>query len=126
MKLLVDTHVLLWALADPDQLSSRARVMISDSGNVVFVSMASLWEIGIKKSLGKIELPDTFFTSVKAAGFEILPIQLSHIQVLGELPFHHRDPFDRMLVAQAQHEQLWLVSCDAEINKYLPGMILWD
>lgn len=126
MKLLVDTHVLLWALADPEQLSSRARMVVSDPGNVLFVSMASLWEIGIKKSLGKIELPNTFFTSVKTAGFEILPIQISHIQILGDLPFHHRDPFDRMLVAQAQHEQLLLVSRDDEIKKYLPGMTVWD
>lgn len=126
MKILVDTHVLLWALSDPERLSEQARMAIADPANVVFVSMASLWEIGIKQSLGKIELPNTFYTALKTAGFEILPIQLSHVQLVVTLPFHHRDPFDRMLVAQAQQEQLMLVSCDAEIKKYVPGMMLWD
>lgn len=125
MKLLVDTHALLWAVADEQQLAAEARTAIADPSNVVFVSMASLWEISIKRSLGKIELPTAFYNSLKTAGFEILPILLEHVERSAKLPFHHRDPFDRMLVAQAQHEQLVLVTRDMDMQKYAINTI-WN
>lgn len=118
MKLLLDTHTLLWAVSKEEFLNEQARQEIASEINVVFVSIASLWEIRIKESLGKIILPPDFYQGIGPSGFEILPITLAHLETLGRLPSHHRDPFDRMLIAQAQCEQLLLVSRDEEIRKY--------
>lgn len=118
MHLLVDTHALLWAVENKPKLSQPARLAISDENNVVFVSLASLWEIKIKESLGKIEVPKNFYKNLEPAGYELLPVTLQHIEALGKLPLHHRDPFDRMIVVQAQCEQLVLVTGDPEIKKY--------
>ncbi len=118
MAYLLDTHSLLWALGKPDALSDSARTAIGDANNVIHVSTASLWECAIKASIGKLELPEDFFDAVTAAGFEELQIRISHLKVYGVLPMHHRDPFDRMLVAQATAESLTLISRDPKIAEY--------
>jgi len=118
MRFLVDTHALLWALGEPRCLSSAAREAISDPANLIVVSSASLWECVIKASIGKLDLPEDFFDSIPEAGYEVLPIRITHLNVYRTLPMHHRDPFDRMLVAQARAEALTLISRDPEIAKY--------
>ena len=117
-KLLLDTHTLLWWLADDPQLGSRARARIEDERNTVFVSAASAWEISIKKALGKLEAPDNLDSFVEDEGFSKLAISFFHGEKAGELPPLHRDPFDRMLIAQAQAEGLDIVTRDAMIAKY--------
>ena len=123
MKILLDTHVLLWSMQALDTVREDARQAICSNNNIVFASISSLWEISIKSSLGKLTLPPNFFTSFSSHGYELLPITLDHIQTLRRLPHHHRDPFDRMLVAQAQWEQLLLVTRDEEIKKYEVGLL---
>ena len=118
MRFLVDTHALLWALGEPSALSLKAKEAISDPANLIVVSSASLWECAIKVSIGKLDLPEDFFDSIPEAGYEVLPIRISHLNVYRTLPMHHRDPFDRMLVAQARAEALTLISRDPEITKY--------
>ena len=118
MGYLLDTHSLLWALGEPDALSNRARAAIGDTGSIIHVSTASLWECAIKASIGKLELPEEFFDAITMAGFEELQIRIPHLQAYVELPMHHRDPFDRMLVAQAAAESLTLISKDLKIAEY--------
>lgn len=118
MKLLLDTHTLLWAILDPKRLSTKEQNEIVSSDNLVFVSIVSLWELTIKQGLKKIQLPLNLFNQVENEGFEILPITFGHLNQLKDLPLLHRDPFDRMLVAQAQADQLMLVTRDTEIRKY--------
>ena len=101
MRLLLDTSALLLALSEPERLSSDARAGIEDPGSTVLVSAASVWEIAIKRTLGKLEAPETVVGAVPDAGFETLDITPGHAERAGSLPPHHRDPFDRMLVAQA-------------------------
>ena len=118
MKILLDTHVLVWALSSPEKIKPKVQDLLVDTDNIVFVSIASLWELQIKKSLNKISLPDDFISQLQENGFELLDINYKHITKLAELPLIHRDPFDRMLVAQTIHENLSLVTNDLEIMKY--------
>ena len=118
MNLLLDTHTLIWALEDNPSLSELARVAIVDGENMVFISAVSVWEISIKKALGKLEAPDTLLDEIERIRFTPLDITLEHADRAGKLPAIHLDPFDRMLIAQAQSEQLTLVTRDAEIQKY--------
>lgn len=118
MKLLLDTHILLWALMDPSRLSQAVRKAIESQETLIYVSLALLWELRIKETIGKITLPNNFYTALEPAGYELLSIKPKHIQEYGTLPMHHRDPFDRMLIAQARCEQLILASEDASIKKY--------
>ena len=118
MKILLDTHVLVWALSSPEKIKPKVQDLLVDIDNIVFVSIASLWELQIKKSLNKISLPDDFISQLQENGFELLDINYKHIAKLAELPLIHRDPFDRMLVAQTIHENLSLVTNDLEIIKY--------
>ena len=117
-RFLLDTHALLWWLADSKQLGDRCREMISDQRNQVFVSAATTWEISVKMSLGKLEAPEDMDSVVEDEGFSKLPISLYHGQIAGCLPAIHRDPFDRMLIAQAQAEGMILVTADEHIPKY--------
>jgi PIN domain nuclease of toxin-antitoxin system len=117
-RLLLDTHVLLWWLGDNKALAQAARDAIGSPDNIVYVSAASIWEIAIKKSLGKLRAPDDFESMVEAEGFEALPISLFHAEQAGALPPLHRDPFDRMLVAQAQAEGLIVISQDRRLAQY--------
>ena len=117
MRLLLDTNLLLWWLAD-DGLNAQARDAIADPGNVVVVSAASAWEISIKKALGKLATPDDLEYQVQTGGFVALPINIAHGIAAGQLPHHHEDPFDRMLIAQAFAEGLTIVTRDKRFNDY--------
>ena len=117
-RLLLDTHAFLWWLVDEPRLGEEARARIAEPANAVFVSAATGWEIGIKKALGKLQAPDDLDALVEAEGFTHLPITFFHGEQAGALPDHHRDPFDRMLVAQAQAEGLVLVTRDPQIRAY--------
>ena len=118
MRILLDTRVLLWWLEGSPSLSAQARELIRDPENTVFVSAVSLWEIWLKQSLGKLRLPVDFTGRLAAESFESLPLLASHPRQVSLLPWRHRDPFDRMLIAQATVEGLALVSRDAEIRRY--------
>lgn len=119
-RVLLDTHAFLWWLADDARLGPKARGVIADPENTVYVSAATGWEIAIKAGLGKLELdvPDSLDALVEDEGFVHLPITFFHGEQAGWLPGHHRDPFDRMLVAQAQAEGLRIVSADPDIRSY--------
>lgn len=117
-RLLLDTHVLLWWLADDPSLGKKAKAAIMDGRNEVYVSAASTWEISIKKSLDKLVAPDDMDTIVEEESFMKLPISLYHGQIAGTLPPHHRDPFDRMLIAQAQAEGLAIATSDGIFSRY--------
>jgi PIN domain nuclease of toxin-antitoxin system len=118
MNLLLDTHVLLWWLDDYATLSKQAKDAIADGKNLVFISAAVIWEIRIKQSLGKLELPHNFRKVLDSQPFEQLDITLEHAYAVGDLPAHHRDPFDRILVAQTKVEHLTLVTRDIHLKKY--------
>lgn len=119
MKLLLDTHALLWWLADDQRLSARARALIANENNQVFVSAVSGWEIGIKRALGRLEVnTDRLLDEMRRTGFELLHVHFRHGLVAGDLPPHHRDPFDRMLIAQARCEGMTLVSKDGAFSGY--------
>lgn len=117
MRLLLDTHALLWWLAD-EGLTDGARDAIADPNNVVLVSAASAWEISIKKTLGKLSAPDDLERQVAESGFVPLPISLTHGIAAGQLPRHHDDPFDRVLIAQAYTEGLTIVTRDKRFADY--------
>ena len=118
MNLLLDTHVLLWWLDDYPDLSKKAKDAISNGGNLVFISAVVIWEIRIKQSLGKLEIPSNFRNVLDSQPFEQLDITVEHAHAIGNLPAHHRDPFDRMLVAQTKVEHLTLVTRDIHLKKY--------
>lgn len=122
MKLLLDTHTFLWWIRDDDSLGRRARKAIADERNQCFLSMASCWEMAIKKGLGKLDVPeplDGFVAEQVAANrFSILPIDLRHVSHVSRLAFHHRDPFDRLLAAQATEESMSIASADPIFQKY--------
>lgn len=118
MNLLLDTHVLLWWLGDDPSLSSSARKVIADPDNTVFLSAVVVWEIRIKEALEKLRLPTGFSETLADQPFVELPIRVEHAHAVGELPEIHRDPFDRMLVAQARVEGFELVTRDAAIREY--------
>jgi PIN domain nuclease of toxin-antitoxin system len=128
VRLLLDTHAFLWFILDDAKLSKLAKDLIADGDNAVEISPASYWEIAIKISLGKYALPESYagFMERELTGndFRILPIEPRHTAVLIDLPFHHRDPFDRLLVAQAISEQIPLVSGDTALDAY-PVTRLW-
>lgn len=117
MRLLLDTHALLRWLADED-LTDQVREAIADPGNLVMVSAASAWEISIKKALGKLTAPDDIERQVDEGGFTPLPITIAHGIAAGQLPRHHDDPFDRMLIAQAFAEGLTVVTHDKRFADY--------
>jgi PIN domain nuclease of toxin-antitoxin system len=116
--LLLDTHVFLWWNADDPVLGPRVREAIADPGNIVFVSAASAWEVAVKREVGKLDAPGAISAWIAEGGFAELAIEVDHAIASAELPKHHRDPFDRLLIAQARLEQLTLVTNDAEIAKY--------
>lgn len=117
-RLLLDTHAFLWWLADDPALGGQARSRIADPVNPVFVSAATGWEIGIKRALGKLTAPDDLDSLVESEGFAHLPVTFFHGEQAGALPHYHRDPFDRMLIAQAQAEGLVIVTRDPVIRAY--------
>lgn len=121
MKLLLDTHILLWFQAGDPALPTAAEQAIRSEANEAFVSMVSLWEIGLKHSIGKLPLRmplDAFFNTITEAPFRILALEQPHIVEASTLPLHHRDPFDRMLIGQAKHEGMQLITVDAQFKAY--------
>jgi len=118
MRLLLDTHAFLWWVSDWDRIAEPAREAISDPGNDVFVSAVSGWEIGTKKAKGRLTAPDNLADVVEEKRFAHLPLTFEHAERAATLPPHHRDPFDRMLIAQAQAERLVLVTRDVRIPLY--------
>jgi PIN domain nuclease of toxin-antitoxin system len=119
VRLLLDTHVLLWWLADDRHLSKEARTMIANGNNQLLVSAASIWEIAIKAGLGRINIElDDLEDAIVKSGFQPLPIAVQHAIRVGRLPDVHRDPFDRMLVAQASIEELRLITHDRVFERY--------
>jgi PIN domain nuclease of toxin-antitoxin system len=118
LRLLLDTHLLLWWLEASPSLPATARDLIRDPENTVFASAVSLWEIRLKQSLGKLRLPVDFSERLAGEPFESLPLMASHTRQVGLLPWHHRDPFDRMLVAQALAEKLVLLTADEALAAY--------
>jgi PIN domain nuclease of toxin-antitoxin system len=128
VKVLLDTHALLWWLLDEPEMSNQARAIIADPGNEILVSSASAWEIATKFRLGKIphigNLVQTLPEMLQKARMDVLPVSLAHALAAGNLPGPHRDPFDRMLIAQSRIEDLPFVTKDPVFKEYLPN-ILW-
>jgi PIN domain nuclease of toxin-antitoxin system len=118
VRLLLDTHALLWWIDAHERLSREAYAAIEDPANDVFVSSISPWEIEVKQALGKLRAPAHLRDRLHDAGFSPLVITLDHGFAVGELPLHHQDPFDRMLVAQARLEGLTMVTRDPQIARY--------
>lgn len=118
MRVLLDTQVLLWAVLDSPRLGDRARQVISGADQVL-VSAASVWEVAIKSSVGKLDLdPQQLLAAIAETGFTELPITAGHAARTATLPWHHRDPFDRLLVAQALTEPLHLMTADRQLVRY--------
>ncbi len=122
MKVLLDTHAFLWWITDDPRLSPRAREIIADGTNVLFLSASSGWEIAIKAKLGRLRLPDEperfILKQLESNAIEVLPVQMSNALHVYALPDHHRDPFDRLLIAQAQLEKLPILTADPQISRY--------
>jgi PIN domain nuclease of toxin-antitoxin system len=121
MNTLIDTHTLIWFLNGDDDLSDRAKKIIEESDAVNFVSIASLWEMAIKISLGKLELKRPFaeiLVQIENSGFQILPITFEDTLILSNLPFHHRDPFDRIIISQSLNNKLTIISKDKHFSAY--------
>lgn len=121
MKLLLDSHILLWFQAGDPALPRTAEQAIRSEANEAYVSMVSFWEIGLKHSIGKLPLLmplDAFFDTIIEAPFQVLPLERPHILAASALPLHHRDPFDRMLIGQAKHEGMHLITVDAQFKAY--------
>ena len=122
MKVLLDTHALLWLLAGDKRLSKTSRKVFLNIENRLYFSIASLWEICIKKSLGKISLKnkwlDTIQEEMKSNSIQWLPVEVSHCVKVIDLPFYHRDPFDRILIAQAMTEDMAILSSDSRLSAY--------
>ena len=122
MKYLLDTHSLIWFIGGDAQLSSRARQLMEDKENELLVSIASLWEMAIKVSLGKLTLQrpfeELFPSQLNRNSIEILGVAIKHLQTVCTLPFHHRDPFDRLIIAQAQVENMPIISVDILFDNY--------
>ncbi|MEW6044956.1 MAG: type II toxin-antitoxin system VapC family toxin [Bacillota bacterium] len=128
MRALLDTHAFLWWVTDDPNLSQRVREVIGDGQNEILFSTASAWEIAIKAGLGRVQFPadlEGFITEqVHRNAFEVLPVQLSHALKVFGLPDYHRDPFDRMLVAQALVEGIPILSADSQFARY-PVQVIW-
>jgi len=118
LELLLDTHALLWWLSDDPKLGPQARASIEKRTNDVYVSAAAAWEIAVKRAAGKLQAPGDIEEWIADEGFIALSIALSHAVAAAELPLHHKDPFDRVMIAQAQLEELTLLARDDQIEKY--------
>ncbi len=118
MKFILDTHILLWWLADDKKLSLQIREIITDPKNIIYVSSINIWEIEIKKSLGKLQAPEIDSEIIAKCQFEELPIYIKHVSALKSLPNYHNDPFDRLLICQSIVEKAQLLTDDSLIAKY--------
>ncbi len=118
MRLLLDTHTLLWTLKEPERLATRAAAAIAAEDSQVFVSIVSPWELAIAEARGRLSTPGDLERHLERNRFELLPVALRHVELIRSMTHHHRDPFDRMLIAQAQVEGLTMVTSDREIRRY--------
>jgi len=122
MRCLLDTHTVVWYFEGAPELSAKAKSAIEDSGNEIFVSIVSAWEIAIKRSLDRDKTTlcsvAEFFDEVAASGFELLTLEPRHVRPVETLPYHHRDPFDRLLIATAAVEDMTFLSSDENVPKY--------
>lgn len=121
MRLLLDTHVLLWAVAEPGKIPEQFRARIEAADNDVFFSAASIWELAIKMQVGRVELsvtPEEIAAAAVRSGFAELPVTAAHAARVRRLPLHHRDPFDRLLIAQALHEPARFLTADRALARY--------
>ncbi len=122
MQLLLDTHTLIWMGTQPGRFSSSTTVLLEDESNVVYASIISLWELAIKISIGKLDMGNNWLQDIqhfmRENAIDSMPIKPQHCDLITNLPLHHRDPFDRMLIAQAQYENLALVTADKSIHQY--------
>jgi PIN domain nuclease of toxin-antitoxin system len=121
MKFLLDTHTFLWFISGENQLSQKAKDAIENVESQSFLSIASLWEIGIKIRLNKLNIGMSFKDlrkQIDKNGFETLPVLFSHIEIISELPMHHQDPFDRLLIAQCKTDQLTFITKDEKMRPY--------
>ena len=121
MNLLLDTHTVVWYITGDSRLPLSLRKKIEDSSNNCFVSMASLWEMAIKSTIGKLELQEDLgmiVRIIKRSGIALLPVKIKHVLSISGLPLHHNDPFDRMIISQCQAEKLTMVSCDKQFQLY--------
>jgi PIN domain nuclease of toxin-antitoxin system len=123
LRLLLDTHVLIWALSDPNRLAARTRAAIETEENDVFVSVVSPWELAIKGAREGLRLPDDLMAELDRQRFELLPVLLRHTGPIESMPYHHRDPFDRMLVAQAVIDGLTIVTADRKLTNYQVSLL---
>lgn len=128
MRLLLDTHIALWAIADDPKLPAKARALIADAENTIAVSAASVWEIAIKHSLGRANVMPISGTQAlkyfRDAGYDLLPVTAAHAAAVERLKLRHADPFDRMLVAQALSEPLTLLTHDKQVADYDKAIVL--
>ncbi|MBC8099871.1 MAG: type II toxin-antitoxin system VapC family toxin [Armatimonadetes bacterium] len=128
MRCLIDTHTFIWLDTQPERLSARVATFIADDFNTIFLSHISIWELQIKIQLGKLQLSKSLVDSLETQRqnnqLELLTVELAHILTLDKLPFHHRDPFDRLLIAQAMAEGLPLISRDSVFSQY-PIKVIW-
>ena len=127
MKLLLDTHTFLWFVNDNPKLSDHLKDLIEDTSNVSYLSVASLWEMSIKFNLGKLTLDPNYEEfvdrEVTTSAIQLLNIELEHLRINATLPFHHRDPFDRIIIAQSIVEEIPIVSVDSAFDKYSVNLI---
>jgi PIN domain nuclease of toxin-antitoxin system len=125
---LVDTHALLWHSREPERLGRHARAILGDASIPVWFSIVSIWEIAIKSSLGKLRLDATVEEFARAQlrnAYQLLPLDIAHVAQVAKLPLHHRDPFDRMLIAQAMSENFTLITADESFRKYRGLKRVW-
>ena len=127
MRVLLDTHIVLWALTDDRRLTEKARELIIDPGNTVHVSAACVWEIAIKHGLGRGNMPigpEPAMAWCLESGYRMLSVSAEHAAAVHTLPAHHQDPFDRIMVAQALREPMRLLTHDAQVARYDPSILL--
>jgi PIN domain nuclease of toxin-antitoxin system len=128
MRLLLDTHAFIWWADEPEKLSPAALSALEDEGNILVLSVASVWEMQIKAGLGKLSLSlplkELIESQRTANGLQLLPVELAHVLALDSLPPHHKDPFDRLLIAQSVEEGATLVSADSKLSAY-QVTLLW-
>jgi PIN domain nuclease of toxin-antitoxin system len=128
MKLLLDTHALIWFISGDNRLGEQAKEAFLNSDNKLYFSKASLWEMTIKISLGKLVLSENWLAAIEkemiSNGIQWLEIEIDHCKTLADLPFHHRDPFDRLLISQAISETMTIISIDSQFSHY-PLDIIW-
>ena len=118
MRILVDSHILYWAIVEPHRIKPRLAAILIDNSNSIWASAVGIAELRIKQRIGKLDLPDDFDSLIGKTGFEVLAFQANHSRLLAELPLHHRDPFDRMIIAQGIEEGMTIATADAEFAQY--------